>query len=195
MAQIKKTILIVLVILAAVFLLSVLQIAIQRFNNPIDQPAPDIVGNACMIWGTGENESAVIPAQASLTRKHYVFGNHEDGICLNSLRISDKEFSDGYPWIYWVVMQDGQGAAMERVGDEDFNFFFSSADMDILIFGVCDVSCILDDDSISNLSGKKALMVLPADDSKAAWDAVKKACDAGWAGELLKEWLAKNHLE
>lgn len=86
MAKTKKTIFIVLAILGTVFLLSVLQIVIQRFNNPMDQPAPDIVGNACLIWGAGENESAVIPAQASLTRKHYVFANHEDGICLNSLR-------------------------------------------------------------------------------------------------------------
>lgn len=194
MAKTKKTIFIVLAILGTVFLLSVLQIVIQRFNNPMDQPAPDIVGNACLIWGAGENESAVISVQASLTRKHFVFGNHEDGICLNSLRVSDREF-DRYPWIYWAMMQDEHGASLELIGDEDFNFFFSSADMDILIFGVCDVSRILDDDSISNLSGKKALMVLPADDSKAAWDAAKKACDAGWAGESLKEWLAKNHLE
>jgi hypothetical protein len=41
--------------LGAVLLLSILQIAIHRFNNPMDQPKPEIVGNACLIWGTGEN--------------------------------------------------------------------------------------------------------------------------------------------
>ena len=44
MAKIKKTIFIILAVLAAVGLLSALQILIHRFNNPIDQPGPDISG-------------------------------------------------------------------------------------------------------------------------------------------------------
>jgi len=52
--------------------------------------------------------------------------------------------------------------------------------MDILIFGVCDVSRILDDNSNSDLSGKKAVLVLPADDEKAAWRTIQKARGAGW---------------
>lgn len=192
MKKIQKPICILLAILGAVLLLSILQIAIHRFNNPMDQPKPEIVGDACLIWGTGENESAVIPARASLTRKHYVFGNNEDGICLNSLQLSGRKWADTHPWIYWAVMQDEQGAAIDISGDEDFRFFYSSADMDILIFGVCDVSRILDDTSNSDLSGKKAVLVLPADDGKAAWRTIQKARGAGKAGESLQEWLSKN---
>ena len=195
MIKIKKLIFIVLAVLAAVLLLSVLQIVIHRINNPTDQPGPDITGNACLIWGKGENESAIIPVQASLTRKHYTFGNNEDGICLNSLRVSDREFSDAGVWIYWAVMQDEQGAAMDILGDEDFNFFYSSADMDILIFGVCDASRMIDGDSNLNLSGKKAVLVMPADNRKTAHNALYKARSAEKSGEFLKEWLAENQLE
>lgn len=195
MAKIKKSIFIFLAVLATVLLLSALQIVIHRFNNPMDQPGPEIAGNACLIWGAEENESASVPARASLTRKHYVFGNNEDGICLNSLRVSDREWSDEEAWMYWTVMQDEQGAAIDISGDEDFSFFYSSADMDILIFGVCDASRILDDDSNSDLSGKKAVLVLPADNVKTARDAVQKTCGAGKAGESLQEWLTGNHLE
>jgi len=63
--------------------------------------------------------------------------------------------------------------------------------MDILIFGVCDVSRILDDNSNSDLSGKKAVLVLPADDEKAAWRTIQKARGAGKAGESIQEWLSK----
>ncbi len=195
MAKIKKPIFIVLAVLAVALLLSVLQIVIHRFNNPADQPGPDIAGNACLIWGTGENESAIIPARASLTRKHYVFGNNADGICLNSLQISDRELSDADTWMYWAVMQDEQGASVDISGDEDFSFFYSSADMDILIFGICDASRILDDDSNPDLSGKKALLVLPADDGAAARSTIQKARSAGKAGESFQEWLTENHLE
>lgn len=194
MIKTKKLIFIVLAILAAVLLLSVLQIVIHRINNPTDQPGPDITGNACLIWGKGENESAIIPVQASLTRKHYTFGNNEDGICLNSLRVSDREFSDAGVWIYWAVMQDEQGAAMDIIGDEDFNFFYSSADMDRLIFGVCDASRILDYESASDISGKQAVLVFPADNEEAARNVLQKARSAGKAGKALQEWLAENHL-
>lgn len=51
MIKTKKSIFIILAVLAAVLLLSVLQIVIHRFNNPTDQPGPDITGNACLIWG------------------------------------------------------------------------------------------------------------------------------------------------
>lgn len=194
MIKTKKLIFIVLAVLAAVLLLSVLQIVIHRINNPTDQPGPDITGDACLIWGKGENESAIIPVQASLTRKHYTFGNNEDGICLNSLRVSDREFSDAGVWIYWAVMQDEQGAAMDILGDEDFNFFYSSADMERLIFGVCDASRILDYESASDISGKQAVLVFPADNEEAARNVLQKASGAGKAGEALQEWLAENHL-
>ena len=195
MAKIKKTIFIILAVLAAVGLLSALQILIHRFNNPIDQPGPDISGNACLIWGAEENESAIIPAKASLTRKHYVFGNNDDGICLNKLQIADRKFLDGDTWIYWNMMQNEQGAAIDISGDEDFNFFYSSADMDILIFGVCDASRMIDGDSNLNLSGKKAVLVMPADNRKTAHNALYKARSAEKSGEFLKEWLAENQLE
>lgn len=190
-----KPIFIFLAVLIAVLLLSVLQYVIHCVNNPVDQPGPDIVGNGCLIWGAGPDESTVIPVSASVTRKHYVFGNHEDGLCVYQLQADGREWSDDGRWIYWAALLDEMGAAVNISKDEDFSFFYSSADMDVLIFGVCDVSRILDPDLNPNLQGKKGVLVLPADGSEDARGAVQKASGAGYAGESIKEWLAENHLE
>lgn len=83
---------------------------------------------------------------------------------------------------------------MDILGDEDFNFFYSSADMERLIFGVCDASRILDYESASDISGKQAVLVFPADNEEAARNVLQKARGAGKAGEAFQEWLAENHL-
>lgn len=189
-----KPIVIVLAVIVAVALLSVLQYVIQWVNDPVDQPGPEISGNGVLIWGSGPDESAVIPVSATVTRKHYVFGNKEDAICLYKLTAKDRRWEDDGLWLYWLPILEGdKGASVQISGGEDFGFIYSSGDMDTLILGINDASRILD--SNSGAEGKKAVLILPADDGAVAASLVRDAFADGYAGENLKNWLSENQLE
>lgn len=192
-SKVFKPIVIVLAVVAAVVLLSVLQYVIQWVNDPVDQPGPEISGNGVLIWGAGPDESAVIPVSASLSRKHYVFGNKEDAICLYKLTAKDRTWEDDGIWLYWVPILEGdKGASVKILGEGDFGFFYSSGDMGTLILGINDASRIVD--SSSGAEGKKAVLILPADEDAAAAGLVRDAFADGYAGKNLKNWLSENQL-
>lgn len=188
-----KPIVIVLAVVAAVVLLSALQYVIQWVNDPVDQPGPEISGNGVLIWGSGPDESAVIPVSASLSRKHYVFGNKEDAICLYKFTAKDRTWEDDGRWLYWIPILEGDKGALTISGGEDFGFIYSSGDMDTLILGINDASRILD--SNSGAEGKKAVLILPADEGAAAAGLVRDAFADGYAGKNLKNWISENQLE
>lgn len=194
-----KIILAALLTAAVTALFCILQYAIHYIRHPMvrELGAED---TGVLLWGDEEDAYALIPVETSGYELHYLYQNEWDGVGItllsaNGHHMIDNEAGSGGKYGIEICFpkkdQPGGGLGNGNEG-EMWEFLYATQRMQRLICGIGDVSSIMEVPSA--LQGKKAVLVMPADNREEAEKIIGAALSDG--NDMgLKDWLVEAAFE